>query len=148
METLVSDLHLPIQERIQLAISRLPALTKADIPSEESCPICLNPFNDILNDMAPPDSTADPGVKMDDMEGVTKLVGCGHIFCKPWYVHHPVYLCRLTLLIFLPQLGRMDSRPCMWFPWLPCFSEILNVLTTARKLPLLQSGLLQHQAAL
>ena len=78
----VAELHLSMQERIRLAISRLPILTKAEIPPEDSCPICLNPFDAILegNDQA----EASGAPESDETAGVTKLVGCGHVFCRPW----------------------------------------------------------------
>ncbi|PIL36958.1 hypothetical protein GSI_00650 [Ganoderma sinense ZZ0214-1] len=74
----IAELHLTVQERIQLAISRLPALTKADIPVEDSCPICLNPFDAILDGK----TREELGEGGPESAGVTKLVGCGHVFCK------------------------------------------------------------------
>ena len=81
----VSELHLSMQERVQRAISRLPTLKKDEIPSEESCPICLTPFDAILEDNATVDGSpeGEPS-KQDETAGVTKLVACGHIFCRAW----------------------------------------------------------------
>ena len=80
----IAEAHLTVQERIQLAISRLPALTKEQIPVDDSCPICLNPFDAILDGKAREELEADPTPDSDDLAGVTKLVGCGHVFCKAW----------------------------------------------------------------
>lgn len=82
----IAELHLTVQERIQLAISRLPALTKADIPIEDSCPICLNPFDAILDGKTREELGGEGTPNFDEPAGVTKLVGCGHIFCKAWCV--------------------------------------------------------------
>ncbi|KAI9069244.1 hypothetical protein FKP32DRAFT_1587046 [Trametes sanguinea] len=83
LEAFESDLHLPVEERIQLAISRLPTLTKDDVPIDDSCPICLNPFDAILQPKAGEatgDSEEPP--ELDELAGVTKLVDCGHVFCR------------------------------------------------------------------
>ncbi|KAI0677064.1 hypothetical protein C8Q78DRAFT_1000991 [Trametes maxima] len=77
----ISELHLPVQERIQLIISRLPTLTKEEIPSEDTCPICLNLLDAIY------EGKAAEGVERQTPEaanevGVTKLVACGHVFCR------------------------------------------------------------------
>ncbi|KAH9900036.1 hypothetical protein C8Q73DRAFT_681852 [Cubamyces lactineus] len=78
----ISELHLPMQERVQLAISRLPILQKDEIPSEESCPICLIPFEAILENNATEGASEGEPVERDETAGVTKLVACGHIFCR------------------------------------------------------------------
>ncbi|KAL7282266.1 hypothetical protein ACG7TL_003735 [Trametes sanguinea] len=81
MDAYVADLHLSMEERIQLAISRLPRLTKDAVPIDDSCPICLNPFDAILQPKAE-EATAEEPPEMDELAGVTKLVDCGHIFCR------------------------------------------------------------------
>ncbi|KAI1786686.1 hypothetical protein LXA43DRAFT_1032914 [Ganoderma leucocontextum] len=78
----IAELHLTVQERIQLAISRLPVLTKAEIPIDDSCPICLNPFDAILDGKVREELGGQGGPGSDESAGVTKLVSCGHIFCK------------------------------------------------------------------
>ncbi|CDO71385.1 hypothetical protein BN946_scf184908.g143 [Trametes cinnabarina] len=88
----LSDLHLSVQERIELAISRLPVLTKADIPIEDSCPICLNPFDAILEPKAA-DGAVESPPEADELAGVTKLVACGHIFCRAWWLQS-LFACR------------------------------------------------------
>ena len=80
----VSELHLPMQERVQLAISRLPHLSKGEIPLQESCPICLTPFDTILENVAAEDASEGVPLEQDEKAGVTKLVACGHIFCRAW----------------------------------------------------------------
>ncbi|KAL1937733.1 hypothetical protein VTO73DRAFT_12886 [Trametes versicolor] len=77
----ISDLHLSIQERIQLAISRLPTLTHVDIPLNDSCPICLSAFDAILEGKAVEGARGETP-DSDELAGVTKLVACGHIFCR------------------------------------------------------------------
>ncbi|KAI0723108.1 hypothetical protein C8Q76DRAFT_721605 [Earliella scabrosa] len=81
MENEVAELHLSVQERIQLAISRLPVLSKDEIPLDDSCPICINPFEAILDGKAR-EGLGEESPQDDELAGVTKLVGCGHIFCK------------------------------------------------------------------
>jgi len=62
------------QARMEIFLSSLPALNKdSDIALEDSCPICLIPFTSIFAE----DSSAEP-----EAAGVTKLMGCGHIFCR------------------------------------------------------------------
>ncbi|KAI0326682.1 hypothetical protein GY45DRAFT_1328644 [Cubamyces sp. BRFM 1775] len=78
----VSELHLPMQERVQLAISRLPHLSKGEIPLQESCPICLTPFDTILENEAAGDASEGVPLEQGEKAGVTKLVACGHIFCR------------------------------------------------------------------
>jgi len=56
-------------------LESLPILSKADIPNDSSCPICLVPFEEILNNATLEDSVA----------GVTKLE-CAHLFCRYEYV--------------------------------------------------------------
>ncbi|KAI0650250.1 hypothetical protein C8Q79DRAFT_942822 [Trametes meyenii] len=77
----ISELHLPVQERIPLIISRLPTLTKNEIPFEDACPICLNPFDLILEGKAA-EAVGPQTPEADNGAGVTKLVACGHVFCR------------------------------------------------------------------
>ncbi|KAI9001385.1 hypothetical protein BD414DRAFT_533131 [Trametes punicea] len=77
------DLPLPVQERIQLAISQLPLLAKEDIPLQDSCPICLNSFDAIVEGKSTTDEVGrEPPESADELAGVTKLVACGHVFCR------------------------------------------------------------------
>ncbi|KAF7776690.1 hypothetical protein Agabi119p4_5083 [Agaricus bisporus var. burnettii] len=59
-------------DRARQFAEKLPILSKDDIPLEDHCPICLVPFLEILS--LTRDTLDDPGV--------TKLEGCGHIFCR------------------------------------------------------------------
>ncbi|KAI0772058.1 hypothetical protein BD413DRAFT_548014 [Trametes elegans] len=77
-----AELNLTTQERIQRAISRLPVLSKAEVPQNDPCPICLNPFDTLL-DGKPVEAAPD---LESHLTGVTKLVACGHIFCRPCLV--------------------------------------------------------------
>ena len=81
----VAELHLSVQERIQLAISRLPVLAKEEIPLDDSCPICINSFEAVLEGKVH-EGLGEALLELDELAGVTKLVGCGHIFCRAWYV--------------------------------------------------------------
>ena len=95
--TLVQDALMDLRssrERIREALAALPVLHKdalAGVDLEEPCPICLVPLSNIL---AAADAAAAGAAEKeeDDAEegeneeaalaGVTKLVGCGHIFCR------------------------------------------------------------------
>jgi len=58
-------------EAVRTFIQDLPVLSKEQVPLEDNCPICLLPFLEILQD------------KGDDEEnGITKIEGCGHFFCR------------------------------------------------------------------
>ena len=62
---------------IVLALSRLPSLSQNEIPnSEDSCPICLVSFKDILESYNAPSPVGGSRVT-----GVTKVEACGHVFC-------------------------------------------------------------------
>ena len=62
------------QDRIEAFLQSLPVLDKdSDLVLEDSCPICLMPFNSIFAE----DCSAEP-----EIAGVTKLTGCGHVFCR------------------------------------------------------------------
>jgi len=62
------------QDRIEIFLESLPVLNKdSDVVLEDSCPICLMPFSSIFAE----DCSAEP-----ELAGVTKLMGCGHIFCR------------------------------------------------------------------
>lgn len=100
MENEVAELHLSVQERIQLAIQRLPVLTKDEIPQDDSCPICINTFEAIMDGKAR-EGLGEESPKDDELAGVTKLVGCGHIFCKAWYAQRQIILCSMGVLIAL-----------------------------------------------
>ncbi|KIP07680.1 hypothetical protein PHLGIDRAFT_117858 [Phlebiopsis gigantea 11061_1 CR5-6] len=63
------------EQRIERAIQKLPTLAAADVPKDDSCPICLVPFSGILSGEAPPPESK-------ELAGVTKLGGCGHVFCR------------------------------------------------------------------
>jgi len=77
------EVPLTVQERMGLAISRLPILKKEEIPLDDTCPICLNLFSHILEGTVQTDSTlVGLAPKHLVLGGVTKLEGCGHIFCR------------------------------------------------------------------
>ncbi|TFK43579.1 hypothetical protein BDQ12DRAFT_675206 [Crucibulum laeve] len=69
---LVIDAILSTADRICLAIEHLPVLSKDQVRLDDSCPICLMPLESLF---IPPDDETDDA-------GVTKLPGCGHVFCR------------------------------------------------------------------
>ena len=88
---LVHDALLSPHDRIKNLLASLPVLGKDAVDLEEPCPICLMPFSSVLADEADAglnstESNKDADEKEKDKEealgGVTKLVGCGHIFCR------------------------------------------------------------------
>lgn len=82
---LVMDMHeeddmdvvlaLTTEQRIERAVQKLPTLAAHEVPTEDSCPICLVPFSTILEGEA-------NGLQQVELAGVTKLYGCGHVFCR------------------------------------------------------------------
>jgi hypothetical protein len=90
-----STLALSEDERVRLAIQALPSLSVDLLPSmDDSCPICLLSFKTILSgersrshsvELEPLDADAIiiGGTPFPEEHlGVTKLLGCGHLFCK------------------------------------------------------------------
>lgn len=79
--------HLSLSQRVEHAIAALPTLSKEDIPLEDTCPICLQGFEAIYEGRAHEDvlamsHTLPSGADPEELRGVTKLNGCGHIFCR------------------------------------------------------------------
>jgi hypothetical protein len=78
------DISVPIttQDRIRVFIDQLPTLTPKEVQPDDSCAICLTGFSSILAEAtemkAADDFDADIGVEL----GITRLVGCGHLFCR------------------------------------------------------------------
>jgi len=71
---LYSERQLALFRRVKDALDDLPVLNASSIPKDESCAICLTPFDAILAGEVPQEG--------DSEEGVTKVVGCGHLFCR------------------------------------------------------------------
>lgn len=61
-------------DAVRTFIQDLPVLPKEQVPREDNCPICLLPFIEILHD--------EDGKGDDEEGGVTKIEGCGHLFCR------------------------------------------------------------------
>ncbi|KIJ70002.1 hypothetical protein HYDPIDRAFT_171924 [Hydnomerulius pinastri MD-312] len=73
-----SERRLTLLRRVQEALEDLPVLKEDVIPKDESCAICLTPFASILSGEFSYDDE-----KVTACEnGVTKVVGCGHMFCR------------------------------------------------------------------
>lgn len=60
-------------QQVDELIDNLTVLDKYAVPLQDSCPICLIPFTDFFDD---------GGDNLTPDCGVTKLDGCGHIFCR------------------------------------------------------------------
>lgn len=73
-------------ERIAQVIHRLPALTKEEVPGEDSCPICLMSFASIAEGSVQNEGTLEMCGHDVQLSGVTKLEGCGHVFCRVEWV--------------------------------------------------------------
>lgn len=81
------------RDKIRDVLAALPVLSKeamAGVDLEEPCPICLVPLSTVFAEegaaAAAEKSGADEEGKEEDNEevlvGVTKLEGCGHVFCR------------------------------------------------------------------
>lgn len=67
---------------ITLAIEGLPLLTPEDVPSlDDHCAICLISFRSIFEKEAAGEEGAGDEGEEDEKRGVTKVDGCGHLFC-------------------------------------------------------------------
>ncbi|KAG2348842.1 hypothetical protein BDR05DRAFT_384009 [Suillus weaverae] len=71
-----SERHLALFQRVKDALDDLPVLHNSAIPKDESCAICLTPFDAILSGEVLQEGEG------EFEDGVTKVVGCGHLFCR------------------------------------------------------------------
>lgn len=80
----IADVAIPMtaQDRIRLAIHALPTLAANDVNPDDSCAICLNGFASILNEENENAVQEDADEDSPSELGITRLVGCGHLFCK------------------------------------------------------------------
>lgn len=76
-------------DRVKRLIRELPVLPKQEVPLEDNCPICLIPFSEILRDEeggvekeSEGPTEEDKNREQGEAKGVTKFLGCGHIFCR------------------------------------------------------------------
>jgi len=69
-----SERQLALFQRVKDALDDLPVLHASTVPKDECCAICLTPFDAILAGEVPQEGEIG--------EGVTKVVGCGHLFCR------------------------------------------------------------------
>ena len=115
---LVHDALLSPHDRIKTLLASLPVLGKDAVDLEEPCPICLMPFSSVLADEADAGlNSAESNNEADEKEkdkeealdGVTKLVGCGHIFCRrEWVVLLPLFFFFNSTIAW--QLDGMDTK--------------------------------------
>jgi len=82
MDELDVNVFLTTQDRIRLVIEKLPTLTADHVNLDDSCAICLTGFAFILNDEAELKASDQYDAELGLEAGVTKLVGCGHLFCR------------------------------------------------------------------
>lgn len=82
-----TELRMDHHTQINQLIQSLPSIAKNDVPVEDSCPICLVPFLDCFQEESGEDESS---------IGVTKLEGCGHLFCRKEYGYIPLHRARLT----------------------------------------------------
>ncbi|KDR83788.1 hypothetical protein GALMADRAFT_236163 [Galerina marginata CBS 339.88] len=97
-------------ERIKALLASLPFLGKESVDLEEPCPICLMPFATVFAEAAEDQQEEEMG-----LAGVTKLVGCGHVFCRrdltEWIrsQHGSCPTCRHTFLDIRPPSESDDE---------------------------------------
>ena len=65
------------EQRIERAVQKLPTLSAHDVPLEDACPICLVSFSSVLAG-----DTVSAEEQGKELAGVTRLQGCGHMFCR------------------------------------------------------------------
>ena len=77
---------LTLGERVEHAIAALPTLSREEIPLDDACPICLQSFEAIFGGHAQEEHATNDGppngTDPEEHRGVTKLAGCGHVFCR------------------------------------------------------------------
>ncbi|KIJ20189.1 hypothetical protein PAXINDRAFT_7444 [Paxillus involutus ATCC 200175] len=94
---LYSERRLALLRRAEDAVDNLPVLEENIVPKDECCAICLMPFTSILAG-----DYSHEHDNVDDVEGgVTKVDGCGHIFCRKDLVEW-IRGCVSTVLIGFP----------------------------------------------
>lgn len=79
------DVEIPLtaEQRVVSAIQNLPILPAQHVPLDEACPICLMSFASILDGSAQNEGVLhDVASKPIPLSGVTRLEGCGHVFCR------------------------------------------------------------------
>ena len=69
-------------DRIRFTISQLPTLNAKEVELDDSCAICLSGFASILSDEAEVKQSNDFDSDTEIELGITRLVGCGHLFCR------------------------------------------------------------------
>ncbi|KAH8118284.1 hypothetical protein DFH11DRAFT_661240 [Phellopilus nigrolimitatus] len=101
-----------VQQALRL-LCALPLVKPADV-HDDSCPICLVPFNSIFEEHESAEekqegaSTLSDSSVPEEMTGVVKLSLCGHIFCRKdladWIksFHGSCPACRQTFFAFTP----------------------------------------------
>ncbi|PSR75031.1 hypothetical protein PHLCEN_2v9361 [Hermanssonia centrifuga] len=76
---------LTVEQRIKRAVEKLPTLSPDHVPLQDSCPICLMTFSSIVDGSAQSEGSLAESSHVQ-LSGVTKLEGCGHVFCRVEYV--------------------------------------------------------------
>ncbi|EIN10913.1 hypothetical protein PUNSTDRAFT_142805 [Punctularia strigosozonata HHB-11173 SS5] len=110
-----ADIPLTLVEHIKDAVDNLPRLSPSEIDLADSCPICLVAFDSIVEDAGEASlfahHSSEPAVT-----SVTKVEGCGHLFCtrdlKEWIngLHGTCPSCRHPFLeIHVPDDESSDG---------------------------------------
>jgi len=82
MNTVDGLIPITTQDRIRLFVLQLPTLTPKDVHPDDSCAICLTGFSSIFAHEAELKASDDFDVDAEVESGITRLVGCGHLFCR------------------------------------------------------------------
>ncbi|KAH8106012.1 hypothetical protein BXZ70DRAFT_1061436 [Cristinia sonorae] len=110
--------HNKVETLIGGAILGLPSLVKEQVTLEDNCGICLQSFGTILEDESLNGMLLElEGGQKVELSGVTKLEGCGHVFCRldliEWIKgHHGTCpACRHQFLEIPSQSDVEESEP-------------------------------------
>ncbi|EPQ58994.1 hypothetical protein GLOTRDRAFT_135989 [Gloeophyllum trabeum ATCC 11539] len=122
----LSEICLSPYDRARLLVSRLPELKPEAVDLDECCPICLLTFRTFFEEgSGSGNENKEGGYEQSDNErGVTKLVGCGHVFCRKdlneWILglHGTCPICRHRFLDIKPP-SESDDESSDGGEWLP-----------------------------
>lgn len=91
-----------VQALIGQAILRLPTLGIFEVPQDDNCGICLQSFVSIAEEDPVDQGTCELACGEEvQLSGVTRLAGCGHMFCRlECVILLFVLLCHFKLFTF------------------------------------------------
>jgi hypothetical protein len=82
VDRLVPNVPITTLDRIRFTIDQLPTLTAKDVQLDDSCAICLTGFASILSNEVEVEASTELDADTEVQLGITRLVGCGHLFCR------------------------------------------------------------------